>query len=176
MVNEKWDLYNSKRERTGKHILRSEPVPTGYYHMVVHVCVFNEKGEMLIQKRQAGKQLEPDKWDVSAGGAAILGEDSYAAAQRELKEELGLEVDLSNVAPHATLFFDTGFDDYYLVECQSAKCQVHIAEREIQSIKWAGEDEILAMIDDGSFAHFKKSFMQLLFDLQQVRGSLTFKV
>lgn len=35
---------------------------------------------------------------------------------RELEEEIGLKLDLSNTRPHLTVNFDEGFDDIYLVE------------------------------------------------------------
>lgn len=59
----------------------------GTYHLVVHVCVFNQKGEMLIQQRQPFKQGWPNLWDVTMGGSALAGETSQQAAMRELKEE-----------------------------------------------------------------------------------------
>ena len=49
---EAWDLYNYERIKTDKVIFEDAPQPQGYYRLVVHVCIFNEKGEMLIQQRQ----------------------------------------------------------------------------------------------------------------------------
>ena len=78
--------------------------------------VFNSKGEMLIQQRQEDKKLWPNLWDVSVGGSVIAGETSSEAASRETMEELGIELDLSEVRPAFTINFHGGFDDCYLVE------------------------------------------------------------
>ena len=43
-----WDLYDRDRILTGETHQRGKPVPPGRYHMVVHVVIFNTKGEMLI--------------------------------------------------------------------------------------------------------------------------------
>ena len=52
------DLYDVNREHTGLTAVRGEKLPEGTYRMVVHVCIFNNKGEMLIQKRADGDVLE----------------------------------------------------------------------------------------------------------------------
>ena len=38
---ELWELYDIDRQKTGKIIKRGDKVPKGYYHTVVHVCIFN---------------------------------------------------------------------------------------------------------------------------------------
>ena len=91
---ELWDLYTKEREKTGKTMMRGEAVPDGYYRFVVHICIFNDNGEMLIQKRQPFKSGWSGLWDVSVGGSAIAGDTSSQAAARELREELGAEVEV----------------------------------------------------------------------------------
>lgn len=59
-------------------------------HKVVHVLVFNDAGELLLQKRSMNKDVAPGKWDTSVGGHVSPGEDLKAAALREMKEELGV--------------------------------------------------------------------------------------
>jgi isopentenyl-diphosphate delta-isomerase type 1 len=61
-------------------------------HRVVHVLVFNKKGELLLQKRSMLKDVAPGKWDTSVGGHINPGEDIIAAANREMEEELGIKV------------------------------------------------------------------------------------
>lgn len=58
-------------------------------HKVIHVLVFNSKGELLLQKRASHKDVAPDKWDTSVGGHIMPGEDILTAAKREMLEELG---------------------------------------------------------------------------------------
>jgi len=47
---EKLDLYDINKVRTGKTYNRGERVPEGYYRLVVHCCIFNKEGKLLIQK------------------------------------------------------------------------------------------------------------------------------
>ncbi len=60
-------------------------------HRVVHVLVFNNDGELLLQKRSARKDVAPGKWDTSVGGHIGPGEDVVSAARREMEEELGIK-------------------------------------------------------------------------------------
>lgn len=59
-------------------------------HKVVHVLVFNEKGDLLLQKRSMNKDVAPGKWDTSVGGHVPNGEDLITATLREMEEELGI--------------------------------------------------------------------------------------
>ncbi|HBE41203.1 MAG TPA: hypothetical protein DDW27_08375, partial [Bacteroidales bacterium] len=60
-------------------------------HPVVHLHLFNEKGEIFLQKRALTKDLFPGKWDTSAGGHIQPGESAENALKRETEEELGLK-------------------------------------------------------------------------------------
>ena len=59
-------------------------------HPVVHLHVFNSKGELYLQKRPAWKDIQPDKWDTATGGHIDWGEDVMTALAREVYEEIGL--------------------------------------------------------------------------------------
>lgn len=108
-------LYNSKKPHTITKIFnftaRGKSIRPGGNRLVVHACIFNSDGEVLIQQRQSFKDGWPNKWDVTVGGRAIAGDDSGAAIERELFEELGLKINLRNRRPHLTVNFNGGFDD-----------------------------------------------------------------
>lgn len=86
-----WDLYNERRELTGRDHIRGEEIPRGYYHLVVHVWIRNRKGEYLISQRSADRPMHPLKWEC-VGGSVLKGEDSLSGALREIKEEVGLSL------------------------------------------------------------------------------------
>lgn len=59
-------------------------------HPVVHLYVFNSKGELYLQKRSRLKKIQPGKWDTSVGGHVDYGEEIETALLREAREELGI--------------------------------------------------------------------------------------
>lgn len=43
-------------------------------HPVIHLHVFNSKGDLYLQKRPEWKDIQPGKWDTAVGGHIDLGE------------------------------------------------------------------------------------------------------
>jgi 16S rRNA (adenine1518-N6/adenine1519-N6)-dimethyltransferase len=66
-------------------------------HRAVHILIFRKNGDLFLQKRSRWKDRHPGTWDSSAAGHVNAGEDYDVAAQRELKEELGIEAPLERV-------------------------------------------------------------------------------
>lgn len=161
---EHWDLYDIDRKKTGRTIARGAAFKAGDYHLAVHICLFNTKGEMLIQQRQPFKDGWPNRWDLSAAGSALKGETSQAAAQRELWEELGLAYDFQNFRPQLTVNFDEGFDDIYILVKDVVLEALTLQPEEVQCVRWASAEEIIAMISSGAFIPYYPSLVQLIFD------------
>lgn len=59
-------------------------------HPVVHLHVFNSRGELYLQRRPLWKDIQPGKWDTAVGGHVDLGESVELALRREVREELGM--------------------------------------------------------------------------------------
>ena len=97
MIAEKWDILDENGLPTGKTTLRGKNfLKNGEYHLVVHIWVMSDDGKYLIQRRSESKRLMPGEW-AATGGAAVAGEDSFTAAARELKEELGIDSTRQNL-------------------------------------------------------------------------------
>lgn len=78
---------------------------TRILHPVVHLHLFNSKGDLYLQHRPAWKDIQPDKWDTACGGHIDYSEcidpitgQCYEdlsnvvekALRREVREELGI--------------------------------------------------------------------------------------
>lgn len=167
---EEWDIYDRYRRKTGKTMVRGEAFPEEAYHLVVHVCIFDTKGRLLIQQRQSFKQGWPNLWDVTVGGSALKGEESWQAAQRETWEEVGIVLDLQKERPAFTLSFEHGFDDFYVLEKEVAVEDLSLQYEEVQAAKWADLEEILALIREEQFVPYSSDFIRWLFDCRNCDG------
>jgi len=79
--------------------------------LVVAVALIDIDGRVLIAKRPAGKQLA-GMWEFP-GGKVEPGERPEAALIRELREELGIEVSESCLAPF--VFASHAYDSFHLL-------------------------------------------------------------
>ena len=158
------DIYDRDRHRTGKTYLRKDKIPEGGLRLIVHILIFNDRGELLIQQRADHKKMG-GQWDISCGGACKASEDSQDGASRELKEELGLDIDLTNVRPILTANFDQGFDDFYVLRKNIEIKDLILQEEEVKDARLASRDEVFKMHANHEFVNYKESFLSLLFDL-----------
>jgi isopentenyl-diphosphate Delta-isomerase len=69
----------------------------GVLHRAFSLFIFNPAGEVLLQKRAAGKRLWPDYWSNSCCSHPRAGEAMEDAVGRRLHQELGLTADLTFV-------------------------------------------------------------------------------
>lgn len=60
-------------------------------HRSVYVLVFNSSGQIFVHRRTLTKDVFPGYWDVAVGGVLNAGESYNDGAQRELREELGVD-------------------------------------------------------------------------------------
>lgn len=170
---EHWDLYDQHRNKTGNMITRGSEMAPNEFHLVVHVCIFNKQGEMLIQQRQPFKYGWSNYWDVTCGGSAISGDTSQQAASRELFEELGITYDFENIRPQLTINFERGFDDWYLVDYEVNLDELVLQPEEVQGAKWVSREEILQMMREDTFIPYYEHLIHMLFDMRQNYGTIT---
>jgi len=104
---------------------------------IVVLHVFNEKGEVLIAKRQSTKIIHPDKWGPSVSGGVEEGYDYDTTVIKEAGEEIGLK----NIVP---IFYkkmpklsdvNSRFTGVYYVIINS-EYKLIIQEEEVAEIKW----------------------------------------
>lgn len=82
------DLDNKETDTVPRSVMRKH----GLIHRACYILVFNDARQLFLQKRTATKDLYPSCWDVAAGGVVLAGESYEVSAERELLEELGVEV------------------------------------------------------------------------------------
>lgn len=119
-MNESFDLINEKGDVIGQALRTECHGNPKLLHRAVHVIIFHpDTGDILLQKRNMLKDIQPGKWDTAVGGHLNLGEDYLTAAVREMGEELQL--------PSATPL-EYLFDSQIRNEIESENIQVFAAK------------------------------------------------
>ena len=89
---EYFDVFDADGNYLGKRLRSECHGNPALIHRSVHIVVFDSsKKKVLLQKRSLAKDIQPGKWDTAVGGHVDAGETVEAAAQRELREELGID-------------------------------------------------------------------------------------
>lgn len=152
---ELWDLYNERRELTGRDHIRGEEVPQGFYHLVVHIWIRNSKGEYLISQRSADRPTSPLMWEC-VGGSVTKGEDSLTGALRETQEEVGLTLSLEDGklvysvvgrVVNGVKFSD--ILDVWLFEYDGPVSLEQATTQEVAQAAWMTKNQIKELFDTG---------------------------
>lgn len=115
------------------------------FHRATYIFIFLPDDKLLIQKRTLNKQFCPGYYGIATGGVVAHGESYAISAQRELKEELGLDLTLTN---HG-LFYTEG--ESYRIWGKVFSCtydasldgEIKMQEEEVAAIDHLSIDDIL---------------------------------
>ena len=137
---ELWDLYNERRELTGRDHVRG-------------------KGEYLISQRSADRPAYPLMWEW-VGGSVTKGEDSLTRALRETKEEVGLTLSpedgklvYSVVGRVVNGVKFTDIVDVWLFEYDGPVSLEQATTKEVAQIAWMTKEQIKKLFDTGKLVH-----------------------
>jgi isopentenyldiphosphate isomerase/intracellular septation protein A len=131
-------------------------------HPVVHLHVFNEKGEIFLQHRSLTKKVQPGIWDTSVGGHISYGEDLELSLKREAKEEIGLTDFNPRLVQKYTWETDVEKELVFMFVCDT-NGSLHINPEEISDGRFWKIKEIKQNLGKGVFtANFEKEFLILL--------------
>ena len=161
-----WDLYNEKRELTGRDQVRGEEIPKGYYHLVVHVWIRNRCGKYLIAQRSADRPTHPLKWEC-VGGSVLKGEDSLTGALRETKEEVGLSLEpkdgkivRSTIGRIVNGVRFSDIVDVWLFPYDGPVSLETATTKEAAQIAWLDRQQIKELFDQGDFVDTLRYFFE----------------
>ncbi len=155
MSLEYFDLLDEDGNLIGITKERSKVHRDGDWHKAIHVWIINEKGEILLQRRCETKDSDPNMLDISCAGHLSAGDSSLEGALRELKEELNLEVNSSELSFIKTLrrswkdnhgFVDNEYDDLYILRTNRKIEDMVYQKEEISEIFFVPYMEFKRMI------------------------------
>ncbi|OHE41426.1 MAG: hypothetical protein A2Y16_05115 [Tenericutes bacterium GWF2_57_13] len=148
---ELWDAYDAQFNRLNGTIERDQPIPKGWYHLVVEVLTLTPDGRFLLTRRDPRKSFGM-KWEIT-GGSVLCGEDAKTGAVRELFEETGVRVtqeDLTLVASF-TMHKNTHFRTFVAVK-DIDPSMIRLQEGETVDWKLVRPEVFAAMCRNGDVA------------------------
>ncbi|MDR2384212.1 MAG: NUDIX domain-containing protein [Tannerella sp.] len=136
---------------------------TKQLHPVVHLHVYNENGELYLQKRSSTKDIQPGKWDTAVGGHVNYGETIEDALRREAYEELGI-VDFEPVKITSYIFESDIEKEYINTYKTFYSGEINPNKDEITDGKFWSIEKIRQNLENKIFtANFVNEFKQILY-------------
>ena len=156
MKEEFLEVYSPEGTKTGQKKSKSEIHRKGLFHSTVHVWIFTEEGNILIQKRSKKKELNPGVWDVSVAGHVKFNENIKKAAKRETLEETGININTKNLLKigvyrsiniHPTAI-DKEFFHTYILKIDKNSINLDFKNNEVDDLKFISIEEMESLIKE----------------------------
>lgn len=140
------DIYDKYRNKTGLKFNRGSTLLKWQFQLASCAVVVSSEKELLVTQRNSKKQLG-DLWEFP-GGAVEEGERSTDAAVRELKEEVGLTINVNELE----------FVQTYCYEPFQLLIDIFFVCRDIDTRKLILQESEISDVDTWTISDIKKSF------------------
>jgi len=117
----------------------------GLLHRALSVLIINTNKEILLQRRALGKYHSPGLWTNTCCSHPYPGENPTEAANRRLKEEMGMVADLEFAFKFQyKCVFDNGLIEHELDHVFMGKTDdiPHLNTDEAMAFKWMSIEEL----------------------------------
>lgn len=128
----------------------------GLLHRAFSVLIYNDAGEMLIQKRAAGKYHTPGLWANACCSHPRAGEAVLEAASRRLREELGIEMPSEALRCGGAFIYKADFDnglteheyDTMVIGSYNAEASdvISFDPQEVSDVRWVSMEALSAWV------------------------------
>ena len=153
-MEELFDVLNERGEYTGKIESREKCHKEGLWHKAVALFIINSKGQVLLQKMSSKKKMWPNMWDITGGGHVLAGEFGFEAIIREMKEELGIDLEKNDItflgASVSTNIkgevVNNHFNEFYIVNKDVDETKLKLDYEEVSEVIWVEKNEIIKRI------------------------------
>jgi isopentenyl-diphosphate delta-isomerase len=118
----------------------------GKLHRAFSILITNPDGELLLQRRAAGKYHFAGRWSNACCGHPRPGEETLAAARRRLAEELGVVVPLGRVAELRYRAVDptSGLIEHEYLHVLWGQCVAELRPNpnEVSAVRWMSSNAV----------------------------------
>lgn len=124
----------------------------GILHRAFSIFIFNEKNEVLMQKRASNKYHSPGLWTNTCCSHPRKGETLDEATQRRLKQEMGFIVDMKKIfdfiykTPVGDNLIEHEFDHVFVGKYSGQSIELN--PEEVEEYKWMSLDNLTSDIEN----------------------------
>ncbi len=164
-MSELIDVYNSKKEKTGKVVERKRgaSLEKGEYIISVTCWIINKDGRILLTQRKPDKH-NGGKWEPTTG-LVVSGESSLQGIVRELNEEIGININQSEITLIKEIIEErtdiSFFRDIYLIRKDIDLSAIKYNDGEVINAKYVTIDEFNSMLLRNETLEYLKYFSTL---------------
>ena len=140
------DVYDNNGNVTGRKIVRgdkSEVLSENEHIALAVIFIENEDGEFLIQKTSQEKGGEFS----STGGHVNSGETPLETIKREVKEEIGINIDNDVIEEYGFLLYDKPLRYIFYLKKQIDLNSISVQQEEVEYVKYKTIEEIEELIE-----------------------------
>lgn len=162
------DVYDEDTQlKTGEVISKDEAHEKGIWHSAIHLIIIDKNNsKVLLQKRCKEKKLYPGMWDITVGGHISSGEEAIDALARELKEELGLNIedyDVNYMGMTKEELLNNGINSkevvfIYLVKEDIDINNIVLQVEEVSEVAWFNKKEFEELVQSKKIIEHVKEF------------------
>ena len=157
------DLYDENKKLTGEKLFREKgtklKVPSNRYIVVVLAFIENSNGKFLFQMTSKRKN---NVW-ATTGGYVKSGQTSMEAIIEEIREELGIEIDYSEITLFKTYKYEDAFKDVFHIKKDIDVNKLKLQLNEVEYVKYLSKDEIMELINNNG--NIRKTNIDAFLDL-----------
>jgi isopentenyldiphosphate isomerase len=158
-LNEIWDIYDQSLNKITEK-KRFEPLNKGEYHLVVSAFIYNFQNQVLLQKRSLEKLNYPGYWEASVGGSALTGENHLDAIQREIKEELNLDLIVQEKNFYLRCIEKNWIEDWFVFKTDFQINNLQLQAEEVKLVNFFSFEQAIKQLRNFGIHPYKKQLNQ----------------
>jgi len=148
---EYFDVVDINKNKINKILPRGATLKPDEYNVGVEVWIINSNNQLLLTQRSKLKSHSL-QWETP-GGCLVSGETSEEASIREIKEEIGLDINFNDLNYIKTHLYKYQFIDIYIVKKDIEISELSLQIDEVSDIRWISIKDFLKLNKNGQIVH-----------------------
>lgn len=131
-----------------------------FYHKPAWSWIYNNKGELLVQKRSKQKKNFPCLWDMPCAGHVSAGESIIQGLIREVKEEIGIDIKENDCKFVFEYLMESAKEigQVYFIKIDKKEDEFILQEEEVELVKWVSFKDFKELLYSNQWIPYDKEY------------------